>query len=142
MSVLWLWDLYHALRFPLTNFSSDMAGFCPNGGPPDCIPGQKWSPNDPLFFLHHGVRGPSHPSLALFTRSLQMIDKIWHDWQKKSPMNKYSYGGGSVVPYSNFTTFLNFPTGLPPYLNVSARSVCKPTRALMTSDVIAFPPPA
>ena len=39
-----------------------MTGFCPGGtGPPDCYAGPKWTPNDPMFFLHHAVR--SAPSL-------------------------------------------------------------------------------
>ena len=37
--------------------SSDMTGFCSNGAaPPTCVPGTKWTPNDPLFFMHHAVR--------------------------------------------------------------------------------------
>ena len=67
VSALWSWDLCPARCLPLTNFFSDMNGLCPNGtGPPDCISGPKWSPNDPLFFLHHAVRGPSasFPHLA------------------------------------------------------------------------------
>lgn len=49
-----------------------------------------------------------------------MIDKIWSDWQDKNPKNKYAYGGGSVTAFAgNFTIFAAFPTGLPPYLNVS-----------------------
>ena len=35
-----------------------MGGACPNGEvPPECYAGPKWAPNDPLFFLHHTVRG-------------------------------------------------------------------------------------
>jgi len=51
-----------------------------------------------------------------------MVDKIWYDWQEKSPKNKYSYGGGSVAALFNFTTFLSMPTGVPPFLHVSALS--------------------
>jgi len=41
----------------VTNFLSEMTGFCPNGtGPPACVMGPKWSPNDPLFYMHHAVR--------------------------------------------------------------------------------------
>ncbi|KAF9780434.1 Di-copper centre-containing protein [Thelephora terrestris] len=79
----------------------DMTGTCPNGAvPPACYGGPKWTPNDPVFFMHHA-----------------MIDKIWYDWQKKSPKNRFSYGGGSVEALSSFATFTEFPTGLPPYLN-------------------------
>ena len=51
---------------------------------------------------------------------MQMVDKIWYDWQKKSLRNKYSFGGGSVAALSSFAAFRQFPTGLPPYVNVSA----------------------
>jgi len=33
---------------------ADLAGNCPTNAP-NCIPGSKWSPNDPLFWLHHGM---------------------------------------------------------------------------------------
>jgi len=80
--------------------AGDMTGFCSNGAaPPDCYVGPKWTPNDPVFFLHHG-----------------MVDKIWYDWQNKSPKNKLAYGGGSVEGVTVFATFTEFPTGLPPYL--------------------------
>ena len=55
-----------ARSFPLTGFSRDMGGTCPNGAaPPDCYAGAKWPPNDPLFFLHHAVGGSSAPSSRL-----------------------------------------------------------------------------
>ena len=49
-----------------------------------------------------------------------MVDKIWYDWQKKNPRNKYAYGGGSVQGFTSYATFTEFPTGLPPYYGVSA----------------------
>ena len=49
-----------------------------------------------------------------------MIDKIWYDWQNKDPRNKYAYGGGSVAALPYYKDFTVFPTGKPPYLNVSA----------------------
>jgi hypothetical protein len=39
-----------------------MTGFCPGGtGVPDCYAGPKWTPNDPMFFLHHAVSPLSLP---------------------------------------------------------------------------------
>ena len=104
-----------------------MSGFCSNGAvPPACYAGQKWPPNDPLFFMHHAVRitPAAHFSASPSSHRIvtQMIDKAWYDWQKKSPKNKYSYGGGSVTPLPSFQNFTIFPTGLPPYLNVSVSS--------------------
>ena len=54
-----------------------------------------------------------------------MIDKIWYDWQQKNIKNQVAYGGGSVAALGNFSLFSQFPTGLPPYLNVSALSDVK-----------------
>ena len=67
-----------------------------------------------------------------------MIDKIWYDWQNKSPRNKYSYGGGSVTPVPSFVNFTKFPTGLPPYLNVSASSDLKQACVILGSHVFLF----
>jgi len=83
----------------------EMAGACPFGsGPPMCITGAKWSPNDPMFYLHHA-----------------MIDKVWYDWQHRDPRNKNVFGGGSTswqvdpsLPISEF------PLGGPPWLNKSS----------------------
>ena len=112
-----------------------MAGTCSGGAvPPECIPGAKWPPNDPLFFLHHAVRWflPLF-SLTLLTRAMQMIDKIWYDWQKKSPKNVYAFGGGSVQASTSYAIFEEFPTGLPPDLNVSVLDrIGKPVYTIMT----------
>jgi hypothetical protein len=40
---------------------------------------------------------------------------------------------------TNFSTFIEFPTGLPPYLSVSVRSVCKRACAILTSGAPALP---
>lgn len=50
-----------------------------------------------------------------------MVDKIWYDWQNRVPMNKYAFGGGSNSTFGIFPDFFDFPTGKPPYLNVSSR---------------------
>lgn len=69
-----------------------------------------------------------------------MIDKIWYDWQHKSPRNELAYGGGSVGPYANYATFSSFPSGLPPFLGVSARSDLK--RVSMMTSIRFFLPPS
>ena len=48
-----------------------------------------------------------------------MVDKIWYDWQRRLPMNKDAFGGGSTSVYDQPDTFPQFPTGMPPFLNVS-----------------------
>ena len=62
---------------------------------------------------------PPHIPLRSLTWAMQMIDKIWYDWQNKSPKNRYAYGGGSAEAMTNYATFSKFPTGLPPYYGVS-----------------------
>ena len=101
-----------------------MAGSCPDGAV-SCVSGPKWSVNDPIFFMHHAVRVTSASRFAKSPSShrimaAQMVDKIWYDWQNKDPRNKYAYGGGSIE--TSGTNFTTFPTGYPPYLNVSASS--------------------
>jgi tyrosinase len=79
----------------------DMIGSCPSNTPPaDCVPGPKWTPNDPLFFMHHA-----------------MVDRIWYLWQKKHAMNQYAYHGGSIPTATNATLYAEFPNGAPPFLN-------------------------
>ena len=69
----------------------------------------------------------------------QMIDKVWYDWQNKNSRNKYAYGGGSVTALPNFLNFTEFPTGLPPYLNVSGPSTHKRTCVIMVSHTPRSP---
>ena len=65
---------------------------------------------------------PPHPS---YDADAQMVDKIWFDWQNKSPKNRYAFTGGSVEALDNFADFTEFPTGRPPFVNVSDRSSVK-----------------
>ncbi|KAH7870975.1 Di-copper centre-containing protein [Lentinula edodes] len=81
----------------------DLAGTCP-ATTDDCIPGNKWSPNSPLFFLHHA-----------------MIDKIWSDWQNLNGTSATAFYGGSVQAFDNTTYFSEYPNGAPPMLNTSSR---------------------
>ena len=105
-----------------------MIGYCPHGAlPPTCYPGAKWTPNDPLFFLHHGVRVISttrfNTPLSSHRIVSQMVDKVWVDWQNKDIRNKWAFGGGSVAAaYGLISTFLEFPNGEPPWVNVSVSS--------------------
>jgi len=80
----------------------DMAGGCP-AGDTTCVRGPKWTPNEPMFFMHHA-----------------MVDKIWHDWQLKNPSNFFSFTGGSVSEFTNLTLYPIFPNGGPPFLNFSS----------------------
>ncbi|KAF8257960.1 Di-copper centre-containing protein [Lactarius quietus] len=80
----------------------DLAGSCPRNAP-NCIPGPKWAPNDPLFWLHHG-----------------MIDKLWYDWQHRNPRNAKSFFGGSVQALSSVELYNQYPNGAPPFLNLNS----------------------
>ncbi|KAG8764169.1 hypothetical protein FRC11_003025 [Ceratobasidium sp. 423] len=73
--------------------SSATAAECPSSGAPTI------SPNEPMFFLHHGN-----------------IDRLWWLWQKLSSKNQAAFAGGSV---QNFTRPDLFPNGQAPWLSTS-----------------------
>jgi tyrosinase len=50
---------------------------------------------------------------------LQMVDKIWFDWQHRHPLNANSFFGGSVLSLESLEAFEQYPNGAPPYLSVS-----------------------
>ncbi|KDR66552.1 hypothetical protein GALMADRAFT_259070 [Galerina marginata CBS 339.88] len=82
----------------------DLAGECPSDAPEGkCHKSVGYSPNDPLFYLHHG-----------------MIDKIWYDWQNAHPANKNSFSGGSVEHMANTEDFDKYPAGGPPDLDLTS----------------------
>jgi len=81
----------------------DMSGLCPFGlSPPNCYSGQKWSSSDPMFYLHHA-----------------MIDKVWYDWQLQDPNNTNAFGGGTVSIQVDPAVGAIYPTGGPPFLNLT-----------------------
>ncbi|KAF8470980.1 Di-copper centre-containing protein [Russula ochroleuca] len=83
--------------------AGDMVGGCPSGAPSHCKPGPTWSPNDPLFFLHHA-----------------MVDKIWYDWQSRDPGNVNSFFGGSVPSLESVDAYSKYPNGGPPFLSLDS----------------------
>ncbi|KAH9974193.1 hypothetical protein BJV77DRAFT_1056212 [Russula vinacea] len=66
-----------------------MAGRCPTTAL-NCTPGFTWTPNDPLFFLHHA-----------------MVDKI-------------CFFGGSVQHIETLDAYNQYPNGGPPYLSLNS----------------------
>ncbi|CEL60110.1 Tyrosinase OS=Streptomyces antibioticus GN=melC2 PE=3 SV=2 [Rhizoctonia solani AG-1 IB] len=59
-----------------------------------------WSPNDPLFYLHH-----AH------------LDCIWEKWQELRPENAMAFGGGLTQDVDNYHLY---PVGAPPAANFSS----------------------
>ncbi|CUA78419.1 tyrosinase [Rhizoctonia solani] len=59
-----------------------------------------WSPNDPLFYLHH-----AH------------LDCVWEKWQNRRPENAMAYGGGLTQDVDNYDLY---PVGAPPAANFSS----------------------
>ncbi|CAE6388132.1 unnamed protein product [Rhizoctonia solani] len=59
-----------------------------------------WSPNDPLFYLHH-----AH------------LDCVWEKWQNRRPENAMAYGGGLTQDVNNYGLY---PVGAPPAANFSS----------------------
>lgn len=80
----------------------DLAGTCTKNAT-NCIPGPTWTPNDPLFWMHHA-----------------MIDKVWYDWQHRNPENAKSFFGGSVQALESLDSYNQYPNGGPPFLNLSS----------------------
>ena len=77
---------------------------------------------DPMFFLHHAV---CH-IFSFFGRGadlfvVQMIDKVWYDWQRRDPSNKNVFAGGTVS-WQAGGSYTEYPTGAPPLLNVGGKS--------------------
>lgn len=103
---LWAGELLHSHVLFVTCHTArtrDMFGACPTNAPSNCTPGPKWSPNDPLFYMHHGT-----------------IDKIWSDWQNRNPASASSFFGGSVAHHANLSDNAKYPTGGPPYLGLDS----------------------
>ena len=48
---------------------------------------------------------------------VQMIDKVWADWQSQSATNAAAFGGGSVSVQVDASAGA-YPNGGPPFLNV------------------------
>ncbi|KAG6918032.1 hypothetical protein DXG01_016884 [Tephrocybe rancida] len=46
---------------------------------------------------------------------IQMVDKVWRDWQLKHPENLHAFGGGSIQAKTG-ALFDLYPVGLPPDL--------------------------
>ncbi|CUA78326.1 hypothetical protein RSOLAG22IIIB_13082 [Rhizoctonia solani] len=58
-----------------------------------------WSPNDPLFYLHHAN-----------------LDRIWARWQNANPENKNAFGGGLTQDLANYDMY---PVGAAPMAQLS-----------------------
>ncbi|KAH7339050.1 Di-copper centre-containing protein [Rhizoctonia solani] len=73
-----------------------------------------WSPNDPLFYLHH-----AH------------LDCVWEKWQARRPENVMAFGGGLTQDVKNYHLY---PVGAPPAANFSS---ILPTEGLTPSVRVA-----
>ncbi|CAE6395636.1 unnamed protein product [Rhizoctonia solani] len=90
----------------------DMAGTCPTAAGSSCVGGSTWTPNDPIFFLHHAN-----------------MDRIWYLWQLKNSANANAFKGGSVSTYTDPA----YPNGYPPWLNTTT---VIPTDGMFTPKTI------
>ncbi|CAE6448973.1 unnamed protein product [Rhizoctonia solani] len=85
---------------------------------PGDLSNPSYSPNDPLFFLHHAN-----------------LDRIWDKWQRKSSQNAAAYGGGSVQNMNDYDTY---PVGAPLAVTTSSDlPTCGLDGALTVSDVMS-----
>ncbi|KAI0248310.1 Di-copper centre-containing protein [Lactifluus subvellereus] len=81
----------------------DLGGQCPQNAPANCTSGPMWSPNEPLFWMHHA-----------------MIDKVWFDWQHRNIKSANSFFGGSVQALQSLDTYDQYPNGGPPFLSLKS----------------------
>ncbi|TFK70685.1 Di-copper centre-containing protein [Pluteus cervinus] len=79
----------------------DLTGLCPTAAQ-NCVPGETWSPNDPMFFMHHA-----------------MVDRIWWQWQSRAN-NKLLFGGGSDQVLDSLSDYEEYPLGNGTPLNFSS----------------------
>ncbi|KAH7339062.1 Di-copper centre-containing protein [Rhizoctonia solani] len=85
---------------------------------PGDLSNPSYSPNDPLFFLHHAN-----------------LDRIWDKWQRKSTQNAAAYGGGSVQKLEEYDTY---PVGAAPAVSTSSDlPTCGLDGTLTVSDVMS-----
>ncbi|CAE6356956.1 unnamed protein product [Rhizoctonia solani] len=80
----------------------DLGGLCPKNATPAQCPfsgAPTISPNEPMFFLHHGN-----------------IDRLWWLWQKLNAKNQVAFAGGSV---RNLTRPDLYPNGAAPWQDTS-----------------------
>ena len=75
---------------------------------------------DPMFYLHHAVC----PFVSFVEKwadmcVVQMVDKVWYDWQHQDARNMNAFGGGSVSWQVNSTiTVIKYTSGGTPWLIV------------------------
>jgi len=89
----------------------DLGGSCPTGSPSSCTPGPKWSPNEPMFWLHHA-----------------MVDKVWWDWQRACRDNFSAFEAGTK---QDFVTWPMYPNGAPPAMHLDQPL---PTNGILVGD--------
>ena len=67
-----------------------------------------------------------------------MIDKVWYQWQLRDSSNKNAFGGGTVSVQVDPIQGAIYPTGAPPFLNVSEApsSCCSGAYVRQLSSVI------
>ena len=75
---------------------------------------------DPTFFLRRAVRLIVSSSPERVDESpAQMVDKIWYDWQHKTPKNQNLFAGGSIDWLVDASlSVAEYPNGAPLLLNI------------------------
>jgi tyrosinase len=95
----------------------DLGGVCPPDAPPGICTSNQFSPNDPIFMLHHGN-----------------VDRVWAAWQRHDRRNFWAFHGGSVVSPALFDPNDPNGNGVAPWLNMSSPL---PTDKLLANARIA-----
>jgi hypothetical protein len=81
-----------------------------------------------MFFLHHAVRHSVAKENETNLLLVQMIDKIWYDWQLRDARNRNVFGGGSISwQFNPSQSSTQYPNGAPPWLNVCILQIIRRT---------------
>lgn len=100
-----------ALHDHVHNFvGGDLSGDCPKVMPEEACHGlaDKFTPNDPLFWLHHGQldrlwsRVCTYLSLSLFSSVERLTDihGLEKQWQRHSSSNFHAFSGMPMSPHN------------------------------------------
>ncbi|KDQ14947.1 hypothetical protein BOTBODRAFT_174454 [Botryobasidium botryosum FD-172 SS1] len=81
----------------------DLGGVCAPSAPTGVCTSNQFSPNDPIFFLHHAN-----------------VDRVWAAWQRQNKANFWAFHGGSVASPNIFDPNDPDGNGVAPWLNISS----------------------
>ena len=67
---------------------------------------------------------------------VQMVDKVWYDWQNANISNFWAYQGGSVQNLTSLQALADYPNGMPPSLYVRPTQCSPVLSGLITANML------